>query len=163
MPLSGHGTALPAAPAKGAQTHGCQQGGNTALTSMCQALQSANQGLTFALQRGLEALWLQRCCDHVCGPAAGLSIPLMPASSRLPRAVWEAAGSSRRAQGLKQTPAPALAAFGSPCGHRQGGRGARTVLCAERGSAHPQSREVSWCFSLYLQWYFIYSRVCLQN
>lgn len=49
------------------------------LTPMCQALQSANQGLTFALERGLEAFWLQKCRDHVCGPAAGLAIPLMPA------------------------------------------------------------------------------------
>lgn len=49
------------------------------LTPMCQALQSANQGLTFALERGLEAFWLQKCRDHVCGPTAGLSIPLMPA------------------------------------------------------------------------------------
>lgn len=29
-PLPGHGTALPAAPAKGAHTHGCQRGANAA-------------------------------------------------------------------------------------------------------------------------------------
>lgn len=54
------------------------------LTPMCQALQSANQGLIFALERGLEAFWLHKCHDHACGPAAGLSIPLMPASSCVP-------------------------------------------------------------------------------
>lgn len=87
MPLSGHGAALPAAPAKGAQTHSCHREPVLLLTPMCQALQSAKQGLIFALERGLEAFWLQKCHDHACGPAAALSIPLMPASSCVPRAL----------------------------------------------------------------------------
>lgn len=83
---------------------------------MCQALQSANQGLTFALERGLEAFWLQQCRDRVCGPAAALSIPLTPVSSRLPQAllsrVWGAASSRLRAQeaetGARPQPWPRL-------------------------------------------------------
>lgn len=59
------------------------------LTPICQALQSANQGLNFALERGLEAFWLQKCRDHVCGPAAGLSIPLTPARLTLAPCIGE--------------------------------------------------------------------------
>lgn len=51
--------------------------------------------------------------------------------------------------------------FGSERGQTPGGRAARTPLFAERSSAHPWRREVCRRASLYLQWYFIYSRVCL--
>lgn len=113
------------------------------LTPMCQALQSANQGLIFALQRGLEAFWLQKCRDHVCGPAAGLSIPLMAVSSHRPRAlvsrVWEAADGHR---GLKQTPGPSLHhVWAHLWSHTQGGHVAQPVLCAERAQlTHSRER-----------------------
>lgn len=50
------------------------------------ALQTANQGLIFALERGLEAFRLQKHRAHVFGPAAGPSIPPMPARLTFPPA-----------------------------------------------------------------------------
>lgn len=73
------------------------------LIPKCRALQSANQGLIVALERALEAFWLQKCRDHVCGPAAGVSIPLRAASSQVPRVlvsrVWRQPGTGLGAQG----------------------------------------------------------------
>jgi len=61
-------------------------------------------------------------------------------------------------RGLRHTADPGPPGAG---GQGHGGRAARTVPPAERGSAHPRSGEVCRRASLSLQWYFIYSRVCL--
>lgn len=83
------GTALPcpAAPA-------CGQGGSDPqpptgsqrcfLPPTCWALRTANQGLIFALQRGLEAFRLQKRHARVFGPAAGPSVPATPARLMFP-------------------------------------------------------------------------------
>lgn len=103
-------------------------------TPMGQALQSANQGLMFALERGLEAFWLQKCHDHVCGPAAALSIPLMRELVCAPCTGEQSVGGSlQQAQGyrgLKQTPGPSPGCVWVT--HRVA---VWLLLCAERGSA----------------------------
>lgn len=169
------GTALPcpAAPA-------CGQGGSDPqpptgsqrcfLPPTCWALRTANQGLIFALQRGLEAFRLQKRHARVFGPAAGPSVPATPARlmfhpppPRAPASRPRRAASGRLmgTGGRNTGQTPAFLASGSKCSQTEGGRAARTVLFTERGSAHPWSREVCRRTSLYLQWYFIYSRVCL--
>lgn len=141
------GTALPcpAAPA-------CGQGGSDPqpptgsqrcfLPPTCWALRTANQGLIFALQRGLEAFRLQKRHARVFGPAAGPSVPATPARLMFhpPPAPCTseqtAAGSQRQAYGHggpKHRPDPSLPGVwvqmqpngGWPCGsdrafHREG-------------------------------------------
>lgn len=130
------------------------------LPPMCRALQTANQGLIFALNRGLEAFQLQKCHAHVSGPAAGPSIPrtLARLTSAPCTSQWQAYGHGGAETHARSRPSWCL---GPNAAKRRAAVQLGPCFLQRGGSAHPWSGEVCGCTSLYLQWYFIYSRVCL--
>lgn len=165
-PLFGHGAALPAAPAKGAQTHGCQQGANAASHPNVPGSALSKSRADFCTWERLgsflaaEVLW-------PCLRSSSWSVHHSHASelSLAPCIGEQSVGGGQQQpyghKGLKWTPGPSLchlwvyvwAHAGWPCGSDH-------ALCRQ-GLSSPAVQRGGLCFSLYLQWYLIYSRVYL--
>lgn len=147
-----NGTATPACRHGGSDPQPSVNSQRRCLPLTRQALQTKSQRLLFALERDLEALWLQKRRARVRSvhPSCPSKAHVAPCSGEQTMGARETGFWARGAETHARAPRPS-----SPLGPNV----VRSVVCAE-GSA-PRGREGLRHTALSLQWFCIYSRVWL--